>query len=522
MEKKVLAYIRVSKLPNDYTNHESQDMQLNQIRDFCKQNKLTLIENGVYKDLDKSGSNILERKQFQKMFWDLKNKYAKGEINGIVVYNLSRFSRNLNDITTYLEELDNLNIAFYSCKENFIDFTTPAMRRFVLSIFGAIVELQREQISEYVKNTMWNMAESGKHTGSYVPFGYIVDPETKKYIIDENKANIVRYIFKRYLLGINPAEIANELKIYGDLDSKRKFNATTIREILKNVKYTGKWEFGKTSNNVRQNKVEKNPREMWIEKEKNHPAIITLEEFEQVQKEMTARRVNKNERNEDDIDSRGEKLLTGVIRCGYCNSKYYASPSVTRGITYNYYKCNGPSQNGKSSCIQAKVRSIQIEELVFQAIEEIIESEYLKELFKEEYDLLRMYLISQSENRELILSILTDLEREKNFILKKIIRLEKESSMLEHRTEIINELYYELDSIIGQIMRFQNDLEETNIKFDILDIPKYEDFINVWEEQESYGIQFLQSLHLETIRKAIRHYIDEIIITDIGNSKELK
>ncbi len=68
------------------------------------------------------------------------------EGDSVVVESISRFARNTKDLLELTEQLSNKHVQFISQKEN-IDTNTPA-GKFMLTIFGAVAELEREYIRQ--------------------------------------------------------------------------------------------------------------------------------------------------------------------------------------------------------------------------------------------------------------------------------------------------------------------------------------------------------------------------------------
>ena len=81
----------------------------------------------------------------------------------VVVESLSRFGRNTRDLLTLVEELTAKGVEFVSQKEA-INTTTPS-GRFVLTVFAAMAELEREYILQRQKEGIAIAKEQGKYTG---------------------------------------------------------------------------------------------------------------------------------------------------------------------------------------------------------------------------------------------------------------------------------------------------------------------------------------------------------------------
>ena len=85
------------------------------------------------------------------------------EGDSVIVESISRFARNTKDLLELTEELNNKRVQFISQKEN-IDTNTPA-GKFMLTIFGAVAELEREYIRQRQREGIEIAKEQGKYKG---------------------------------------------------------------------------------------------------------------------------------------------------------------------------------------------------------------------------------------------------------------------------------------------------------------------------------------------------------------------
>ena len=81
----------------------------------------------------------------------------------VIVESISRFARNTKDLLELTEQLNNKQVQFISQKEN-IDTSTPA-GKFMLTIFGAVAELEREYIRQRQREGIEIAQEQGKYKG---------------------------------------------------------------------------------------------------------------------------------------------------------------------------------------------------------------------------------------------------------------------------------------------------------------------------------------------------------------------
>ena len=87
--------------------------------------------------IDKASGKNAQRPELQRMM----EYVRKGDT--VVVESISRFARNTRDLPELVEQLTAKQVEFVSQKEA-IDTTTPT-GKFMLTIFGAVAELEREE-----------------------------------------------------------------------------------------------------------------------------------------------------------------------------------------------------------------------------------------------------------------------------------------------------------------------------------------------------------------------------------------
>lgn len=136
-----IGYIRVST--------EEQ----NTIRQEVLMNELGVDE--VY--IDKASGKNTDRPQLKKMF----SYVRRGDT--VIVESISRFARNTKDLLELIEILSAKEVTFISKKEA-IDTTTPT-GKFMLTIFGAVAELEREYILQRQREGIAIAKQQGKYKG---------------------------------------------------------------------------------------------------------------------------------------------------------------------------------------------------------------------------------------------------------------------------------------------------------------------------------------------------------------------
>ncbi len=119
-----------------------------------------------------------------------------GVIDVLVVYRVDRFSRNLRDLVTLLDELDRAKVVFRSATEPF-DTSTP-MGRMLVQMLGMFAQFERDTIIDRALAGMERKAAKGKWKGGKRPYGYRVDKTTQTLVVEEAEAAVVRMIFDLY------------------------------------------------------------------------------------------------------------------------------------------------------------------------------------------------------------------------------------------------------------------------------------------------------------------------------------
>ncbi|MFI3226027.1 MAG: recombinase family protein [Clostridia bacterium] len=120
--------------------------------------------------IDKASGKNKDRVELRKML----DFVRKGDT--VIVESISRFARNTKDLLELVDILNSKEVVFISKKEA-IDTTTPT-GKFMLTVFGAVAELEREYILSRQKEGVEIAKLAGKYTGrkpkEYIDFDRII------------------------------------------------------------------------------------------------------------------------------------------------------------------------------------------------------------------------------------------------------------------------------------------------------------------------------------------------------------
>lgn len=107
--------------------------------------------------IDKASGKNLDRTELRKLLQYVR----RGDT--VIVESISRFARNTRDLLDLVEQLTRREVEFVSRKEA-ID-TTTASGKFMLTIFGAVAELEREYILQRQREGIDIAKAQGKYKG---------------------------------------------------------------------------------------------------------------------------------------------------------------------------------------------------------------------------------------------------------------------------------------------------------------------------------------------------------------------
>jgi DNA invertase Pin-like site-specific DNA recombinase len=141
---------------NTYFYIRVSSKEQNTIRQEVKAKEHSIPTENVY--IEKaSGKNIADRPVLNNLMAMLKNG------DKLIVDSISRFARNTKDLIDLVEQLNNKSVIFVSLKEA-IDTTTPT-GMFMLTIFGAVAQLERDYIKDRQMEGIAIAVKEGKFKG---------------------------------------------------------------------------------------------------------------------------------------------------------------------------------------------------------------------------------------------------------------------------------------------------------------------------------------------------------------------
>jgi site-specific DNA recombinase len=162
-------------------------------------------------------------------------------IDAVIVSALDRLGRKTSLVLSLVERLAKLGVIIVSCKES-LDTSTPS-GQFVLTVFAALAQLERDTIVERTTNGRNERGKVDGEKGGRLPLGYrrifgTEGSEKGKAIgveIDHKAADIVRDIFEWRNDGDTLQKIAHTLNFNGVTTARgKRWHASSVREVILN------------------------------------------------------------------------------------------------------------------------------------------------------------------------------------------------------------------------------------------------------------------------------------------------
>ncbi len=307
---------------------------------------------GIFADKGISGTSAKKRENFMRMIKCCRQK----KIDIILTKSVSRFSRNTVDCLYYTRLLKSRGIAVIFEKENINSLEEDSELRITLS--GAFAQSESESISANVTWGQRRAMEAGKARIQYKKlYGYRRGADGKPEIIPE-QAEVVRWIYKRYLSGASIRMLLDEIKqqeipcCEGAID----WNRQKIQSILQNEKYCGDVLMQKTfCQDFISHKIVKNIGQlpMYYIKD-HHEGIVSREIYDAVQAETARRNALKSPSKKYAPTGQGayasKYALSERLVCGECGTLYRRCTWTRPGRKRIVWRCVSRLDYGKKYC----------------------------------------------------------------------------------------------------------------------------------------------------------------------------
>ena len=314
---------------------------------------------GCYKDLGKTGTSF-ERDEFKRLMQDVR----LGDINCVIVKDLSRFGRNYLEAGNYIEKIfPFLGVRFIAVADGYDTGEDGSnTHQMATEVKNLINDMYAKDFSGKARLSLAQRRQEGSYVGGPPPYGYraVREGRIRKLVPDENTAEIVRHIYSKFLETESYKAVADELnqnrinppsiyrksgEVYCPPDMPYKgWDKAYMEVFLKNETYTGRLVQGRTTISPEKERLQTDEKD-WKIKEQAHEPLIEKDVFEQARKlRQQIHERSKNSAVEQPID---ENVFENVLFCGVCGRK------MTRHSHVRTYADGSKKRVEEYSCVNA-------------------------------------------------------------------------------------------------------------------------------------------------------------------------
>lgn len=331
-------YARLSVKKDE--KNESIDVQVEIAKKFVEDwnanhaDKIEVID--YYKDLGKTGTSF-ERDEFKRLMQDVR----LGDINCVIVKDLSRFGRNYLEVGNYIEKIfPFLGVRFIAVADGYdTGLDGNHTTQMATEIKNLVNDMYAKDFSAKARLSLVQRRQEGSYVGGPPPYGYkaVKEDNLRKLVPDENTAGVIKRIYSKFIetesykavaedlnsSRINPPSVYRKSgEVYCPPDMPYKgWDKAYMEVLLKNEIYIGRLVQGKTS--ISPGKVRKRTgEEEWKIKEQAHEPLIEKEVFEKAREVcQKIRRKQESHKHPTEDYPLETNVFEDVLFCGVCGRK---------------------------------------------------------------------------------------------------------------------------------------------------------------------------------------------------------
>ena len=302
-----------------------------------------------YDDGGISGGTM-ERPALQRLLTDIRER----RVDVVVVYKIDRLTRSLADFAKIVEIFDHAEASFVSVTQQFN--TTTSMGRLTLNVLLSFAQFEREVTAERIRDKIAASKKKGMWMGGTVPLGYRA--ENRKLVVDEQEAEIVRLLFRRYLELKSVRALSQEARSRGlAAPLQRNGGSMRLRSFCRGNLYH------LLSNPIYVSKV----RHRDQLHDGQHEAIVDREVFDEAQALLASQAPQRRSAS----NSAGVHLLTGLIRDENGDVLRSVHASKT-GVRYRYYVSKEKVDGAQKPSAGWRLPAAQLESVVEQQLIQLL------------------------------------------------------------------------------------------------------------------------------------------------------
>ena len=337
-------WIRVST--DEQAQGESPENHLKRAQMYCELHHWQPVE--VYDLSGVSGKTVIDHAEAQRMLADV----ARGHITGLIFSRLARLARNTRELLDIADRFKEHGAALISIAEN-LDTSTPA-GQLMYTLFGALAEWERAEISARVAASVPIRAAQGKPTGGRGPWGYkwVDNGKGERLTVDESAADKIKTIFSVCIESAgNIKRTCSRLNAMG-LRTRlgAEFSVMILKRIIDDPVYIGRRRANYTKSTVDVKHWVMKPEKDWIFHEVD--PIIDRQDWESIRELRLMRRSQSGVARQ--APPKTSKYMFGGILYCQCGTKMYSYYQKQDGSTI--YRCRNCCRKTDEPVISAAMK----------------------------------------------------------------------------------------------------------------------------------------------------------------------
>jgi len=519
MLNSVLRSNRILRVWMYYRLSRDEDVELNSLNnqrgillDYINDNGYELV--GESFDDNVSGMHF-DREGIEQ----LKKVVENGQIDAVVVKDLSRLGRHRTLTAVFIDYLKQHNVRVLSVTEN-ID-TSDENDDLLVGFKGIVNDLYAKDISKKIRAGYLQKQKSGIVITT--PMGYRKDKNTDEILVVAEEAEIIRDIYEMYLSGFGFSSIAIKLNEEGirspqyyqntrynkkdpitrpDICKKYLWTGTTVKRILENEFYKGTLVCHKSyTSKINHIRLMLSEDECFVH-EGFVPPIISKEMWDEVQVIIKKKAEGRVRASKNSPCHR----YTGLIVCGDCGCVFVCKTRKWKNKPDRMeYNCNGYHRYGKNHCSAHRIDEEVLDHLIYAELIRI------KEIATTRYKSIDDDLKKWLKNEGVAVSRL-----EKLRILISKQRNDLKALLLERARDISHAFLYDemITECESNISKMENEIKS---------IENYSHTVKNRKKQIKSSVELIQKIINEgAISDAnLRMLVNKIIISEHGEQLDI-
>ena len=348
--KTAVGYTRVSSSSQASPEKTSLEQQAEKIELQARLKEYKLLK--IYREPGISGATM-DRPALQELMADAEN----GKFDAVIVWDISRFGRNLLHLKQNTEKLKELEIAFIAIDNGIDTSSRDKTGELLLNILACIYEFELETIKDRTAGGRDRKRRDKAYFPGKTAHGYRWNEvDLRIETVDDegnDEAAIVKRIFHEYIYLCKSIPQITEGLQHDHVPTRTGTNwgDSVVHRILHNPCYRGTYVVNQHITNAKGDVLGMKPESEWVYHECE--PLITQQDWERLQARLDKAR----EKYAGRPNPESQKYIAdGLIRCGLCNGtmRLRHTRKNKAGKCHTYYACYWRAKSQRAAKIKGR------------------------------------------------------------------------------------------------------------------------------------------------------------------------